>query len=89
MEAMAAGVPVVASDVPGNRALVTHGQTGLLFPPGDPEQLVTTMKAMIERADRRGEMTRRARAAIERQFSAGRMAEEYTRLYETCLTSSS
>ena len=89
MEAMAAGVPVIASDIPGNRTLVTHGETGLLFPPGDPERLAAAMVTMIERSDARAEMTRRARAVVERQFSAGRMAEEYSRLYESCLTSSS
>jgi len=34
LEAMAAGVPVVATDIPGTRDLVVHGQTGLLAPPG-------------------------------------------------------
>ena len=47
------------------------------------------MKTVIERADATAEMTRRARAAVERDFSAERMAEEYARLYESCSTSSS
>jgi len=89
MEAMAAGVPVVASDVPGNRMLIAHGDTGLLFPPADPARLADAIVTVIEQADRAKAMTRRARATVEEHFSARRMAEEYARLYEECLTSSS
>ena len=35
LEAFRSGLPVVASDVPGNRDVVTHEVTGLLYPPGD------------------------------------------------------
>lgn len=35
LEAMAAGIPAIASDIPGNRALITHEQSGLLVPPRD------------------------------------------------------
>ena len=39
LEAMATGVPVIATDIPGNRDLVRHGQTGYLYPQGDVAQL--------------------------------------------------
>ncbi len=89
MEAMAAGVPVIASDIPGNRVLVEDGETGLLFPPDDPLRLEVAIASTIEHPERAQAMVHRARAKIERQFSAQRMADEYTALYEECLTSSS
>jgi glycosyltransferase involved in cell wall biosynthesis len=47
LEAMAAGVPCVASDCEGNRALVSDGQTGLLFDPHRPEQLAAHLTRVL------------------------------------------
>jgi glycosyltransferase involved in cell wall biosynthesis len=47
LEAMAAGVPCVASDCPGNRALVRDGETGLLFDPRDPASLATALERVL------------------------------------------
>lgn len=84
MEAMAARIPVVASDIPGNRALVEDGHTGLLFPPDNPERLAAAILALIESPERRKAMVERARTRIDREFSARRMADDYTILYATC-----
>jgi len=89
MEAMAAGVPVLASDIAGNRALIEDGETGLLFPPDDPARLAKAIVSMIEQPERAKTMAGRARTKIERSFSAQRMADEYAALYEECLTSCS
>src|SRR4029077_9155922 len=43
LESMAAGVPVVATDVGGNSELVTDGETGVLVPPGDEDRLVEVL----------------------------------------------
>ena len=51
MEAMSAGVPVVASDIPGNRDLVASGETGYLVEVGDRAALA--QKALMILADRR------------------------------------
>jgi glycosyltransferase involved in cell wall biosynthesis len=51
MEAMGAGLPVVATNVPGCRDLVTHNQTGLLVPPHAPEELTTAMHQALSRPD--------------------------------------
>lgn len=49
LEAMAAGIPVVASDIPGNRDLVVHGETGFLIPTGDAAALSTHVNKTIAR----------------------------------------
>jgi len=47
IEAMAAGLPCVASDCPGNRALIDDGQTGLLFDPRREEALVACLDRVL------------------------------------------
>lgn len=69
IEAMAAGVPVVATDVPGIRDVVRHGQTGLLVPPASPPALAEAIRAVLERPDLRDELVRRARADVTERFA--------------------
>jgi glycosyltransferase involved in cell wall biosynthesis len=84
MEAMAAGVPVVASDIPGNRELIEDGQTGLLFSPHDPNDLARAIATLSDEKDLRQALVERARARVAGHFSASRMAEAYADLYESC-----
>jgi glycosyltransferase involved in cell wall biosynthesis len=85
MEAMAAGVPVLASDIPGNRVLIEDGDSGMLVPPSDPERLAGAILGMLEDTERTKAMVTRARARVERHFSARRMAEDHVQLYARCL----
>jgi len=63
-EAMGAGRPVIASDLPALSEIVTHGETGLLFPPGDVERLAHTFTAVSDPQTRQALVTRgRDRAA--------------------------
>lgn len=81
MEALAAGLPVVATDVGGVGELVESGVTGLLVPPGNVPRLATALAALALDPDRRRAFAGNARAAAER-FSAARMIESYARLFE-------
>ncbi len=63
IEAMACGVPVVASDIPGYRAVLRGGLDGVLVPPGDAAALSEALLALVEDAGRREAI---ARAALER-----------------------
>lgn len=80
MEAMAARVPIIASDIPGCRELVEDGVTGLLFPPGDVPALSSAMERL-----RNGNVAPRlaasARTRVVKDFSAAAMARAYTGLY--------
>lgn len=79
MEASARGLPVVASDVPGLRESVRHGETGLLFPYGDVEALSRTLVELLPDAPRRqamGEAGTRWAAA----HTWDRSAAEFARL---------
>jgi len=60
MEAMACGVPVVVSDIPGNRDLIVPDETGLLFPPGDSRELAQRLRYLAAHPDRGRAMALRA-----------------------------
>lgn len=81
MEAMAAGIPVVASDIPGNRNLVIDQETGLLFAPGDSLALAEKIGALMLHPEEAQAMANRARKKVEAEFSNRKMAEEYTSIY--------
>ena len=81
MEAMAAGIPVIASDIQGNRQLVSHGDTGLLFTPGDSSDLADKLRHCMRNPGETRAMAVKARQKVEREFSNRRMAAEYAALY--------
>lgn len=85
MEAMAAGVPVVATDIPANRELLEHGVTGFLFPVGDRASLARyTHKLLGDRQLARC-LAQAAQAHILRNFSVETMIQRYRQLYLTLL----
>jgi phosphatidylinositol alpha-mannosyltransferase len=61
LEAMAAGLPVVASNIAGYRSVITDGLEGLLVPPGQPAQLANALRQLLNHPHQRREMGRRGR----------------------------
>ncbi|MCG8616077.1 MAG: glycosyltransferase, partial [Desulfobacterales bacterium] len=84
MEAMTAGIPVVASDIPGCTDLIVDGQTGRLFPVDDVPALQRALQDMMTDggAARYGI---RGREHVLSTFSARRMAKDYQRAYISLL----
>ncbi|MCL4233494.1 MAG: ATP-grasp domain-containing protein [Deltaproteobacteria bacterium] len=76
-EAMAAGVPVVASRVGGNPEIITDGDDGLLVPVGDHAALAGAIGNLLGDAERRRVMAARARETAEMMFSMDRMIAAY------------
>ena len=85
LEAMALGVPVVATDIGGSRELVEHGRTGRLVPIDDPQQLAAAIVAVRAERKRTGDMVARARERVASQFTLERMVSSYAALYEEVL----
>ena len=81
MEAMAAGVPVIASDIPGCNDLVIDHETGILFPVNDAQALAEKVRELAVNHALRGSLAKAAREFVEQNFSATRMAREYESLY--------
>ena len=69
LEAMALGIPLVASSIPGNRRLVGDFKHGRLAPPDDPEALARVIIEQWANFDRAFHMSRAARGRVEQEFS--------------------
>lgn len=84
LEAMASGLPVVGSDIPGVRELLTHGVDGLLYPVGQPAELARAIETLAREPDRLAEMGARAhRSVIDRRLLWERTGEDYLALYRS------
>ena len=82
LEAMACALPVVASDVPGNDAVVLPGQTGFLFALGDLTQFVELMNRLLAEPAMARDMGGIARTRVAATFSWVRVAEQYIGLLD-------
>ncbi|MDB4942852.1 MAG: hypothetical protein JWP97_2386 [Labilithrix sp.] len=80
LEAMAAGLAVVATDAGGAREQIVHEETGLLVPRGDVAALGDALVRLAADAPRRAELGRAAHARARAQFDVRRMARDYARI---------
>jgi 2-deoxystreptamine N-acetyl-D-glucosaminyltransferase/2-deoxystreptamine glucosyltransferase len=79
IEAMAAGVPVVATIAPGIRDVVRHGVTGLLVPIGSPPELAAAIRTVLEDQKLRQSLVAAAFADVRRRFTWDSVIGEYRR----------
>ncbi len=83
-EAMAAGVPVVASDLPGYRAVLGDGEAGRLVPPNEPALLADALYELLGDADERRRLAAAGLAVAER-LSWSRVTDQIVEAYEDAL----
>jgi sugar transferase (PEP-CTERM/EpsH1 system associated) len=88
LEAMATGLPVVATRVGGNPELVVDGSTGLLVPPRSPEALASALRPYLDEPALAARHGRAGRARAETYFSLDRMVAAYGNLYVRLLETS-
>ncbi len=81
LEAMAWRVPVVASDVPGNRDVVSHDVTGVRYPLGDTRSLADAILALLADPGRADRLATGAQALVLNSFTVEGMAEAYAAIY--------
>ena len=82
LEAMATGLPVVATDSGGARELVRHAETGLLIKPGAADELAEAITALLGDGARARRMGERGRERVVREFSAEVWVGKLQDLYE-------
>lgn len=88
IEAMQAGVPVVASSIAGNRDLVTDGETGLLFESGSSADLARQTRRLFEDRALGERLGAAGRAKIASQFRVDAMVGTHARLYRALVDQS-
>jgi glycosyltransferase involved in cell wall biosynthesis len=83
LEALAAGVPLVANDSGGTRELVVPGRTGWLVAGTDPAAIAAALLEALTSPGRAGIRARRGRRRVARHFAMSRMTERYAELFAT------
>ncbi|MFO0891133.1 MAG: glycosyltransferase [Isosphaeraceae bacterium] len=81
LEAMASGLPTVATRVGGSPEIVVEGETGLLVPPADPEALAGALLRLRRDPEAACRMGQAGRSRVERDFSVQRMMDDYRTIY--------
>jgi N-acetyl-alpha-D-glucosaminyl L-malate synthase BshA len=87
LEAMASGKPVVASRTSGILSVIEDQRTGLLFEPGDIDDLVAKIRMLVDNRDLRTKLGQRARMEAVRKFAEEAQVQKLLRVYENCLSS--
>jgi glycosyltransferase involved in cell wall biosynthesis len=85
LEAMASGLPIVATDVGGNAELVAQDKTGLLVPRGEPDMLADAIRVYVDSPDLRRLHGANARKRCEDEFSLDAMVQRYQDVYDDLL----
>jgi len=81
LEAMARGLPIVATKVGGNAEVVIDGETGFLVPPNNPAALADTIRQLFGNDDKCQMLGRAGRRRVEAHFDIRAVLAEYERLY--------
>ena len=83
LESMASGLPVVATDVGGNREAVVDGETGWLTAPENPEALAHKIVDLLTDPERARQWGEKGRERVKNKFTMEEMARGHVKLYET------
>lgn len=82
LEAMAAGLPIISTDVGGIREIVNNGENGILVPLGDKTAYINALEALIADEQKRGSYAKQSKI-LSQKFDVKQMVEGYEKLYQT------
>jgi len=87
LEAMAAGLPIVATDIGGVRELVSDGENGFLVPCHEPMSLAETMMHLMKLTDqKRKQMGKKGREIVQKKYNIKIIVKKWEALYEEVLS---
>lgn len=89
LEAMAYGLPCVATKISGNEDLIRHGENGLLVPSENEEKLAEAIVQLVDDEILRRRVGESARRTVETEYSIESIARRYLKLYDTLLAENS
>ena len=81
VEAMAAGVPVIATDIPACREVLDGGRCGLLVPPGDSTAMAEAIRKILDDEALRARLVQAASERVRSHYHVKRMADSYAELF--------
>jgi len=84
LEAMAAGVPAIASDIPGYRSVARPDREALIVPPGDPDALRSALRRLLADASHRNRLVEAGRRRAD-ELSMARLAQRFVPVYEEAI----
>jgi sugar transferase (PEP-CTERM/EpsH1 system associated) len=85
LEAMASGLPIIATAVGGNGELVNEGINGLLVPPANPAKLAEAIVNLAQQTDVAKAMGQQSRRFVEERYGMSAMVSRYQQLYDRLL----
>jgi glycosyltransferase involved in cell wall biosynthesis len=85
LEALAAGLPVAATGIPGHRGFIEHQQQGLLVPHEDPQALASAALQLLAEPALARQLGEAARARVAREFTVELMADRHEALFATAI----
>jgi glycosyltransferase involved in cell wall biosynthesis len=86
LESMAAGKPVIATNVGGSREIVVDGVTGYLVPPADSQAMAKAITELLQDPDKAITMGAAGKKRVGEKFSIKAMVESYENLYKSLMT---
>jgi len=89
LEAMACGKPVVGSNIPGIKDVITHLKNGLLVPPGDSEALASAIMFLLENEDIRKNLGRNARQLMVEKYNWDKYLKKLQYIYKEAIIKAS
>jgi glycosyltransferase involved in cell wall biosynthesis len=87
LEGMAAGKPVIATDVGGTSEVIVDGKTGLLIPANSTKAISSAILKLLRNPDLCNYLSREARECVINEFDMQKMMKSYAFLYKELLTS--
>lgn len=88
IQAMACGVPVVATRCGGPEEIIEDEVTGMLVPPGSPETIAGAVQSLATDPRRRARFAQVSRAVVQQRYTTRAMLGAYEALYQQCLEGS-
>ena len=82
LEAMSCGLPIVATDVRGNRDLISSGEDGLLVPPRSPKEMADTILMLLDDEKMQRRLGKNARKTIEDRYTWDTVSNKMLKCYE-------
>jgi glycogen(starch) synthase len=85
LEAMASGLPVIATSCGGIIEIITHGKNGLLFSPDEPETLIAHVRELFKNRDRASALGENAAATIQQVYNKDSIVAAHCTFYESAV----